>query len=549
MNRLPLILAALTLVHSACLDLITVIPDDFEVVSVAPDAGQAVPDAGATAGDTGAGRDAGARADGGGQPPVRDAGAPPDAGGCVAQVEACGDGLDNDCDGSTDEEDCTRVYEPNPACHEEDAYRQHMTLCMRFEGNLDNEVRDPSTVLGHGDGESNYVLAGEEDAALRFDGTLFVSIPVVETPEYVNDEEGMPTQGQAYTRSVTLAARLQPSLAASHTLFSAHNDWDMDSEPSGPLDVKIVEGRVRVNAYYQDADMTIQSVSVSTEPLPENRYSHVIVRLGQDPLNPNSKRLLGIWVEGERVAYGLPWTAMYPRNEETENIYDLIGGTNGIEEDELSAEQLYRGELADLRVWNTAQPDGLLALEVGRWVDTFGGGRSEAWTCGLSDRMAVRNIGDSYRGRVPANSSCTRTLFERAQPVRRVAWTVACASDCGVSNQTQRRHRVQLLPGAEAAISVAYGDATVQLFVGEEAVTESGTLDACRFEVTGGTRQRAPELRMAFDWGLRKGALTCDGLDNPVTFDLPEGLTGLEGVTLSTNSPFDLERFEWRLAD
>ena len=114
MTRLSLILAALTLVHSACLDLITVIPDDFEVVSAATDAGQALPDAGVTAGDTGAGRDAGARLDGGGQPPVRDAGAPPDAGGCVAQVEACGDGLDNDCDGSTDEDDCTRCTNPTP---------------------------------------------------------------------------------------------------------------------------------------------------------------------------------------------------------------------------------------------------------------------------------------------------------------------------------------------------------------------------------------------------------------------------------------------------
>ena len=60
---------------------------------------------------------------------------------------------------------------------------------------------------------------------------------------------------------MTLAPR--PSLTASHTLFSAHNDWDMDGEPSGPLDVKIVEGRVRVNArIIRDADMTIQSVSV-----------------------------------------------------------------------------------------------------------------------------------------------------------------------------------------------------------------------------------------------------------------------------------------------
>ena len=137
------------------------------MVSAATDAGQALPDAGVTAGDTGAGRDVGARLDGGGQPPVRDAGAPPDAGGCVAQVEACGDGLDNDCDGSTDEDDCTQVYEPNPACHEGD-YRQYMTLCMRFESNLDNEVRYPSAVLGHGGG-GRYGTEGG-DLALSFDG-------------------------------------------------------------------------------------------------------------------------------------------------------------------------------------------------------------------------------------------------------------------------------------------------------------------------------------------------------------------------------------------
>ena len=246
------------------------------------------------------------------------------------------------------------------------------------------------------------------------------------------------------------------------------------------------------------------------------------------------------------MAYGLPWTAMYPRNEETQNIYDPIGGTNGNEEDELSAEQLYRGELADLRVWNTAQPDGLLALEVGRWVDTFGGGRSEAWTCGMSDRMTTSSASGT-EGACPPTA--TARGCDRPQPVRRAAWTVACASDCGVSNQTQRRHRVQLLPGTEAGVSVAYGDATVQLFVGDEAVTESGTLDACGFEVTGGCAAASPELGIDFDWGLRKGALTCDGLGNPVTFDLPEGLIGLEGVTLSTNAPFDLERFEWRLAD
>ena len=92
----------------------------------------------------------------------------------MAQVEACGDGLDNDCDGSTDEDE-TRLHEPNPACHEGD-YRQYMTLCM-----LGGQPRQRGSIslsrTRSWRWRAEYVRTEGEDLAL----SRFVSIPVVET--------------------------------------------------------------------------------------------------------------------------------------------------------------------------------------------------------------------------------------------------------------------------------------------------------------------------------------------------------------------------------
>ena len=173
-------ISLLSLILSAgCMDWITVIPDDFVVA----EAGPASVDTGSRSVDTGSrcGRDedndnhvnclddgtvidcrdddpninpsADERCndeidnncndliDEGCQAP-EDAGPAPMDSGNARQDEICGDGVDNDGDGSVDEGPCVRgPYQRNAPCYE-GAYRDAMTVCMRFNGQYTNAVRE-----------------------------------------------------------------------------------------------------------------------------------------------------------------------------------------------------------------------------------------------------------------------------------------------------------------------------------------------------------------------------------------------------------------------
>ncbi|MEE3098259.1 MAG: hypothetical protein VX463_00685, partial [Pseudomonadota bacterium] len=181
----PLALAALLLSSGACLDLITVIPDDFEVVPAGPDAGGPADGGADLLGDASVRPPIGGDV---GDPQVFDAGASPSP----------------------------RVPQLNAPCSDS-AQAGDLSVCLRFNRGLENEAAGGGAASEHGTLDYAVDRQGNEVVVLTGAGHVRVA------------------SAQAlYRDGFTLAMRVQAdALQATQTLFSSQTR-DADGKDLGP---------------------------------------------------------------------------------------------------------------------------------------------------------------------------------------------------------------------------------------------------------------------------------------------------------------------------
>ena len=467
----------LSLILSAgCMDWITVIPDDFVVA----EAGPAPQDSGSAAVDSG-------------------------------QVTAGQPG----------------AYQRNAPCYE-GAYREAMTVCMRFNGDVTNE--QSLDVEQYSAQEPTYETLSGENQAFNFSVDNYLRV--------------VPDQAGLYTAAFTLTAWVKPNSVnpaeEPFTIFSSQFT-DGFGQPQGPFRLEIEEGKPKV-MWTDDGGgppHTLYAFDGTDRTLPIDRYTHLMVVFGLE-LEDYEMRL---YVDGELRALTGQTDPLSSRNMDLDPR-DGIGGHfnyNGAGETPFAFSP-FQGAIDDLRIWNKAHSADFLAFEAGRFVERF------------ADAFAVRQLNCGAAFNEVAGSdvarlteTCTIRAFPSPQQVQRIKFRVGVAEPVGTP------------PGGDGPSLEFIGGNTrfsVLRFEDQDGTptfaieTNEGlgplTVAGCDVPNSGGA---APEMVLSFDWSNRELELACG--ESRTRLSLTDGMQGVDRLRVNpgnlVGSRFWIDDIVWEL--
>ena len=393
MNALPrpLALASLLLSTSACFDLITVIPDDFEVV--------------------GEGVDAGGPADGGADL-LGDASVRPPIGGDVGDPQAFDAGPTPP----------PRVPQLNAPCSDS-AQAGDLSVCLRFNSSVVNEAAGGGAASEYG--TLTYQDISQDNQALDLSRGGHVRVASAQ---------------DRYRDGFTLAMRVQANqLGGTQRLFSAQTR-DPDGQDRGPFQLVLVEGRPQLE--WGDGPQIGALAQLSTD-----EWAHVMAVY--DP-NAQDAHKMRLYVDGALQGAAVVQTPLQQRLS-LDSYFDGVGAQLAWDNTQLQPFRPFGGVIDDLRVWSSPLIDADLAAEAGQWVEDFEADDLEGWSCfemaGI-DRVDV--IGGGRAAQI--NQLCERVYFAAPQRVARVSLSLQMLGQTPSSDQDFRLRLFNTATNAEVVL-------------------------------------------------------------------------------------------------
>ena len=464
----PLALAALLLSSGACLDLITVIPDDFEVVP--------------------AGADAGGPADGGADL-LGDASVRPPIGGDVGDPQVFDAGASPS----------PRVPQLNAPCSDS-AQAGDLSVCLRFNRGLENEAAGGGAASEHGTLDYAVDRQGNEVVVLTGAGHVRVA------------------SAQAlYRDGFTLAMRVQAdALQATQTLFSSQTR-DADRKDWGPFQLVLVEGRPVL-------EWGDESQLRALAPLTSRRWAHLMAVY--HPNGPGA-RTMRLYVDGALQGAAAVDTTLLERLT-LETFYDGVGAQLAWDNTQLQPIRPFGGVIDDLRVWSSPLIDADLAAEAGQWVEDFEAGDLTGWSCFNSEGIdRVNVIGGGRAAQI--NQLCERVYFAAPQRVARVSLSLQMPGQAPSSDEDFRLRLFNTATNAEVVLgySVYSAQFTLNGVAGSDCAFDGqGQAPRLHLSFTWGDEPMAELSCDADNTSTVDVRLTGEGWSgvNGMTFGLPESM-------------------------
>ncbi len=399
----PLALASLLLSSGACLDLITVIPDDFEVMPAGVDAG-------------------GGRADGGADL-LGDASVRPPIGGDVGDPQVFDAGASPS----------PRVPQLNAPCSDS-AQAGDLSVCQRFNLGIENEASSGGAASERGTLTYRDISQNNQALDLSREGHVRV----------------VSAQAQ-YQDSFTLAIRVQAeAFRATETLFSSQTR-DADRKNWGPFQLVLVEGRPVLE--WGDGGR-LEALA----PLTRQRWAHIMAVY--NPSGPDARKMR-LYVDGALQGAAAVDARLLQRLS-LETFYDGVGAQLEWDNTRLQPFRPFGGLIDDLRVWSSPLIDADLAAEAGQWVEDFEAADLEGWSClemaGI-DRVDVNGGGRAAE----INQHCERVYFAAPQRVARVSLSLQMLDQMPSSDEDFRLRLFNTATNAEVVLGYSVDSAQFTL--------------------------------------------------------------------------------------